>query len=290
MKNNIFILITLTLFFHLPIAQAKTFYVTDKVLVGIYEQATTESTLIKALPTGTPIEVLERDGEYAKVRSPDGTTGWVESSYLIENKPAQLVVLDLTDQQKQLTEQLSLAQAELDATQKQLVEAKSKTNSEANDQSKNLNNEINKLKNKSKQQQKELAATKKQLQNKSQQHVAAIKQNKQLQESMAKSRKAKKNTPETKPAALSKSEKPSSASKELATIRAKNKQLTVTLNQVRDALDLPSATASASSEEGVTLKVLWLLLGALILAVIGFIAGIKWLDWHNLKRHGGFRI
>ncbi len=75
MKNNTLVIIILSLLLHMPSLQAKTFYVTDKVLVGVYEQPNTESTLIKALPTGTPIEVLERNGEYAKIRSPDGTTG-----------------------------------------------------------------------------------------------------------------------------------------------------------------------------------------------------------------------
>ena len=274
-------------------AQAKTFYVTDKVLVGVYEQATTESNLIKALPTGTPIEVLERDGEYAKVRSPDGTTGWVENSYLIDRKPAQLVVLDLTDQQKQLNEQLSLAQAELEATQKQLVDAKAKTNNNTNNQTKKLNKEINDLKKTSAKLKKELAAVKKQLQNKSQQHAAAVKQNKQLQEKIINLRKNIKTDPATennKPAKLDDYPTAKTDNKEVIALRTENKQLLETLNKVRQVLNLPSNSTSISSEEGITLKLLWLLLGSLILAVSGFIAGIKWLDWRNLKRHGGFRI
>lgn len=283
----------LSLFFYLPLAQAKTFYVTDKVLVGVYEQATTESNLIKALPTGTPIEVLERNGEYAKIRSPDGTTGWVENSYLIDRKPAQLVVLDLTDQQKQLNEQLSLAQAELEATQKQLVEAKAKSNNKASDQTKKLNKEINELKNTSAKLKKELAAVKKQLQNKAQQHNATVKQNKQLQKTIIELRKNKKADPastEKKPAKLDNYPAPKIDSKELIALRSENKQLTKTLNQVRQVLNLPSSSTSISSDDGITLKLLWLLLGSLILAISGFIAGIKWLDWRNLKRHGGFRI
>jgi len=288
MKKNHLVVIMLSLFFYLPVVQAKTFYVTDKVLVGVYEQATTESTLIKALPTGTPIEVLERVGEFAKIRSPDGTTGWVENSYLIDNKPAQLVVLDLTDQQKQLNEKLSLAQAELEATQKQLVDAKATTKNTSDEQTKKLNNEINTLQKQSSQLQKETAAIKKQLQNKSQQHEAAVKQNKELQETIIELRKQKKTAPEkdTKDTTAAATKN----TKELATLRAQNQQLSTTLNQVRTALNLPSASASDTAEEEPGLKILWILLGSLILLVSGFIGGIKWLDWRNLKRHGGFRI
>ncbi len=294
MKNNTLVIIILSLLLHMPSLQAKTFYVTDKVLVGVYEQPNTESTLIKALPTGTPIEVLERNGEYAKIRSPDGTTGWVENSYLINHKPAQLIVLDLTDQQKQINEQLNLTQAELEATQNQLAEAKSNSKNDSVEQTKKLNTKINNLQKKSNQFKKELAAVKKQLQNKSQQHAAAVKQNKEFQQTIIELRKKKKAvpTPATKKPVKLKTYPANTAAKdkEIKILQAKNKQLIATLNQVRTALNLPSSSASIVEAEGITLKFLWLLIGSLILAVSGFIAGIKWLDWRNLKRHGGFRI
>jgi len=292
MKNNHLVIVMFSLFFYLPALQAQTFYVTDKVLVGVYELATTESNLIKALPTGTPIEVLERDGEYAKIRSPDGTTGWVENSYLIDHKPAQLVVLDLTDQQKQTSEQLSLAQAELEATQKQLVDAKSKTSDNSEQQTKKLKTEITKLENNSSKLKKELSAIKKQLKNKTQQHTATVDQNKQLQETIIELRKKKKPDPTTATAkTVDKKSSPASTenNEQLATLTKKNQQLTTTLNQIRDALQLP-ATTTTNEAEGINLKIIWILIGSLIFIVSGFIAGIKWLDWRNLKRHGGFRI
>ena len=292
MKKNILVFIMFSLFFYLQPLQAKTFYVTDKVLVGVYEQATTDSNLIKALPTGTPIEILEREGEYAKVRSPDGTTGWVETSYLIDHKPAQLVVLDLTDQQKQTNEQLSLAQAELEATQKQLVDAKAKTNTNADEKNNKLNKEISNLENNSNKLKKELSAIKKQLKNKAQQHTATVKQNKQLQETIIELRKKKKTDPEAKAAKTTtpSATSPTKDDKEIEKLRSSNKQLQTTLDQIRTALDLPASATSMPEDDAISVKLLWIFLGALILALSGFIAGIKWLDWRNLKRHGGFRI
>jgi len=291
MKKTYLIIMLFGLLFQLLPVQAKTFYVTDKVLVGVYELASTESNLLKALPTGTPIEVIERQGEFAKIRSPDGTTGWVENSYLIDHKPAQLLVLDLTDQQKQMNEQLTLAQAELEATQKQLVEAKAKTATDSTEQSKKLTNEIKDLKSKSNNTNKQLAAVKKQLQNKSEQHTSLLKHNKELQQAVVDLRKNKKLTDKAKKEVTPATTKPSlTNNKQLQALQAQNKQLSATLKQVRDALSLPSNNSENAETEGVNLKFLWLLIAAFILAVSGFIGGVKWLDWRNLKRHGGFRI
>ena len=44
-------------------AQAQTYYITDKVLVGVYEKATAESKLLTTLPSGTPLEVIELSDE-----------------------------------------------------------------------------------------------------------------------------------------------------------------------------------------------------------------------------------
>jgi len=285
MKKNHLTLSMLAVLLHATHVQAETFYITDKVLVGVYENANTESVLVKALPTGTPLEVLERNGEFSKIRSPDGTSGWVESSYLIDNKPAQLVVLELTDQQKQANEQLSLAQAELKATQKQLVNLRAKKKSGSSKQDKALAKELIKTKKKSDQLKKELVASQKQLENKSLKHDSIEKHNKALQKEIIALRK-------NKPGADVAISTPAVAIDDsaLKALQAKNTQLTSTLNQVREALNLPANSAENAHEGGIFLKTMWLLIGALVLSISGFIGGIKWLDWRNLKRHGGFRI
>lgn len=286
MKKNYITLVILTLLLQTSLQlQAKTFYVTDKVLVGVYEQSNTESNLIKALPTGTPIEVLEEIGDFTKVRSPDGTTGWVETSYLIDHKPAQLVVLELTDQQKQANEQLGLAQAELEATQKQLVELRAGATTDASAQEKKLADDLKKSKNKARNLKKDLAASKTQLENKSRQHKALEEKNKKLQKEIINLRKNKPVATKAVPIATTAVD-----DAELRNIQAKNKQLSDTLNKIRATLQLPENSASIEDDAGVTLKYLWLLIGSLVLAISGFIGGIKWLDWRNLKRHGGFRI
>ena len=77
-------------------------YVIDRLLVGIHQEQDLNSTITKVVPTGTPLEVLERDGDFARVRAGDGVTGWVDASYIMNEKPAQVVVLELEKDRKRL--------------------------------------------------------------------------------------------------------------------------------------------------------------------------------------------
>ena len=47
------------------------------------------------LVSGTPLEVVERNSNYARVRTSGGQEGWVKSAYLVDEKPAQLRVAEL---------------------------------------------------------------------------------------------------------------------------------------------------------------------------------------------------
>ena len=263
------------------LASAETFYVTDKVLVGVYEKPDTSSDIIKPLQSGTPIEILKRSKGFAQVRSSDGTTGWIENSYLIDYKPSQLVVLELTDQKKQLSEQLSLSKAELEATQKQLVEVGKTGKLSGNEQLALKNKELKRLQELSKSLDKKLAAANKQLENNASQQQA-------LQAELASAKK------QGDTAAID-----AKHAEQIAALQAKNTQLSDTLNQIRTTLgigEVAGSTATATvtpgiiTEDGVQVKLLWLGIGIIVLLASGFIVGIKWLDARNLRRHGGFRI
>lgn len=72
-------------------ARSESAYVIDRLLLGVHETKTLNSPIIKLLPSGTLLEVLERDEALARVRSPDGFEGWVDSSYLSTEEPPSLV-------------------------------------------------------------------------------------------------------------------------------------------------------------------------------------------------------
>jgi SH3 domain protein len=77
------------------LARADTAYVTDSLRLGIHHSEDTSGKPFANLVSGTPLEVLERNGSYAHVRTPDGDEGWVKATYLVTQKPAQLRVAEL---------------------------------------------------------------------------------------------------------------------------------------------------------------------------------------------------
>jgi hypothetical protein len=91
-------------------AQAETVYVTDKLLADLHAQKELDSPIIRVLPTGTELELLQRDGDLAQVRDRDKTVGWIESDYLMATIPAQREVAAL--------------RAEIESVRKRLQESK----------------------------------------------------------------------------------------------------------------------------------------------------------------------
>jgi len=94
-------------------AEAESAYVIDKLLVGIHRDKSLDSPIIKVLPTGTELEVLERDGELALVRGPEGEEGWIDAGYLMPEQPAALVVDRLERENRELERRLAEAEARL---------------------------------------------------------------------------------------------------------------------------------------------------------------------------------
>lgn len=85
---------------------AATVYVIDKLLVGLHESKDLDSAIVKVLPTGTVLEVLERDGELALVAEPDGVKGWVDAAYLMDTPPAATRVAELEKTNAELERRL----------------------------------------------------------------------------------------------------------------------------------------------------------------------------------------
>lgn len=76
------------------VAVADTAYVTDVLRLGLYEAEDTSGKSFRALESGQAMEVLSRDRNYANVRLPDNTEGWVKAAYLVDDKPARLIVAE----------------------------------------------------------------------------------------------------------------------------------------------------------------------------------------------------
>jgi len=81
--------------------------------------------------TGMKLEIIERDGDYVKVRMPSGAEGWIKGTYVSDDPPAMLKL-------EELQKQFQVVQSEL-VKQQQHAQARDLNN-------KSLNTEIEQLK------------------------------------------------------------------------------------------------------------------------------------------------
>ena len=97
-------------FLLLPVlAAAETAYVTDNLRLGLHAAEDTSDRAFRFLESGQPMEVLVRDRNYANVRLPDGAEGWVKSAYLVDEKPAKLIVAETMAERDALATELAEA-------------------------------------------------------------------------------------------------------------------------------------------------------------------------------------
>jgi len=85
---------------------AETVYVTDNLRLGLHEAADTSGPAIQTLDSGQELEILSRDRNYANVRLPDGTVGYVKAAYLVADKPAKLIVSETQAESDRLRAEL----------------------------------------------------------------------------------------------------------------------------------------------------------------------------------------
>ncbi|TDJ65666.1 MAG: hypothetical protein E2O35_06900 [Proteobacteria bacterium] len=101
-------LVGLAIIWCLPAPAADFVYVIDKLLVGVHQKEDLNSAIIKVLPTGTKLEIVQRKGELALVKDPNGIRGWVDAAYLMEEPTAALKVKILSDENAVLTKKLAV--------------------------------------------------------------------------------------------------------------------------------------------------------------------------------------
>ena len=84
----------------------ETAYVTDNLRLGLYEAEDTSGRPIRMLDSGQAMEILSRDRNYANVQLPDASEGWVKAAYLVDEKPAKLIVAEITAERDSLLTEL----------------------------------------------------------------------------------------------------------------------------------------------------------------------------------------
>ena len=84
---------------------------TDNLRLGLHAAEDTSDRAFRFLESGQAMEILTRDRNYANVRLPDGTEGWVKSAYLVDEKPAKLIVAETMEERDRIARELEEAKA-----------------------------------------------------------------------------------------------------------------------------------------------------------------------------------
>jgi SH3 domain protein len=101
-------------------AAAETAYVTDSLRLGLHAAPDTSGRPFENLISGTAVEVLERNPNYARVQLADGREGWVKATFLVALKPAAARVAELEAEMASLKEAASTATAAQGAAEQHL--------------------------------------------------------------------------------------------------------------------------------------------------------------------------
>ena len=110
-------------------AAAQTAYVTDTLQLGLHQASDTSDRPFRSLDSGQELEILSRTTYYANVRLPDGTLGWVKAGFLVNDKPARLIVAEtraeadrLAGELEELRNAFAAPAATIDALKQQVAD------------------------------------------------------------------------------------------------------------------------------------------------------------------------
>jgi SH3 domain protein len=113
-------------------AHAERMYVSDKLVITLRTGPSPRNAIQRSLNSGDAVETLEQtpNGQYTRVRTDQGTEGWVLSQYLTAQPiaadrlvAAQRSLSQARDRTQQLEQRVQSLTAELESTRKSLQEA-----------------------------------------------------------------------------------------------------------------------------------------------------------------------
>jgi len=124
---------------------AATKYVSDQLVITLRTGQGNQFQIIKTLPSGALLTVLEETQTgYTKVRTSDGTEGWVRTQYLSDDPPAAEELAKAQDKLTKLQDKLGKVEQELSALRKEKAQLDSQHNKLLNE-SKATTDELAKL-------------------------------------------------------------------------------------------------------------------------------------------------
>ncbi|MDH5446847.1 MAG: TIGR04211 family SH3 domain-containing protein [Gammaproteobacteria bacterium] len=251
---------TLLFFLGLQTSFADTRFVTDRIMLGVHQDADANSTLLTSIPSGTAVDVTGTDGDFSKIRLSNGTEGWVLSSYLLNDKPAVAELDDLSakyqeanEQARKYEKQAQLWRDEVSNKKDQIKELRKAAGGESFEALERLEKELAKEKEKMVKLEEKLKTSEDELdrlRSLSQEDVVA----------------------------------------KLQLIEGQNHNLNV---RIQAALANLEGKTVPTPEELAAIRPdfpVWYSLLLVLMIILGIAGGIGWMDYQNRRRHGGFRL
>jgi SH3 domain protein len=233
-----------------PVASGETVYVGDRFEIGVHESTNIDSVILAVIPSGTPLEVIDRDGEFVQVNTPSGIKGWVDARYVASEKPS-VALLDERDQKlADAVRSLGDARAEVEVLRQRVSELQ-RDAATAAQHSTDIAKPISLVSNEDSLKLKEAKGALEKLEDENQQLRTRITDLQAIQS-------------------------------------ASEKSLAASAEKAREASTGSVLQAPASAEMRFWTPWQWLLLGSIVL--LAFAAGGYVVDWESRRRHGGFRV
>ena len=79
---------------------------------GANQEASNESPIIKLVPSGTKLNIIERENDLIYAEEPEGVRGWVNSQNILNSKPGRTKVIELETVNKELEKKILTLQNE----------------------------------------------------------------------------------------------------------------------------------------------------------------------------------
>jgi len=271
-QSRIWLLCLLSL---LTVSTANAAFITDRIVVEVRSERFGQGNVLKKLPSGSSVEVLMTDGQYTRIRTADNITGWVASTFLTKKKPTQLEYLELLAKSKMTEGKLREAEEKL-------------ANSTATSPASSDNEEIERLKNEAKD-ARWMKVEMMKARDRAEQAEAKLKsigkESGDSKQALEKLRAQNKDLEQRLAAALLVNEQ-ASEQQEANAQEAVSVETMINTPAPSPTLD----TEPTTQDDSWTVNIEWFLGSLFTTLLIGFIAGLTWLDKRMRQRHGGFRI
>ncbi|RFA31439.1 hypothetical protein CAI21_02165 [Alkalilimnicola ehrlichii] len=101
------IVLLVLLFSAQPLFAQQTRYVSDELQVDLRSGPTMQHRIVRFINAGTPLQVVESQGDWAFVRLSTGDEGWLQSRYVVNTPSARQRLQQATSQRDQARQQLA---------------------------------------------------------------------------------------------------------------------------------------------------------------------------------------